>query len=100
MVTSSYRELQPPSLKTYECIQPRFVAEEDRITPYLLRVGGNYSPVKRTLASNRVIANLQRPISSVSVAPILVQHNEITLRFYVLHHTSVSLNSHEPAISY
>ena len=46
MVISSYRELQPPSLKTYECIQPRFVAEEDRITPYLLRVGGSYSPVK------------------------------------------------------
>ena len=99
MVISSNRELQPP-LKTYECIQPGFVVEEDRITPYLLHVGGNYSPVKRTLASNRVIANSQRPISSVSVAPILVQHNEITLRFYVLHHTSVSLNSHEPAISY
>ena len=52
MVISSNRELQPPLTKTYECIQPRFVAEEDRISQYLLHTGGNDLLVRTTLVSN------------------------------------------------
>ena len=39
--------------------------------------------------------NLQPPISSTSVALILVEHNEISRRLYVLRHTSVLLSSGE-----
>lgn len=95
MVISSNRKLQSPLSKTYECTQPGFVAEEDRISTYLLHTGGNYLPVKGTLASNRAIMNLQPPISSTSVALILVEHNEISRRLYVLRHTSVLLSSGE-----
>ena len=87
MVISGNRELQPPLSKTYGCIQP--VVEEDRISPYLLHTGGNYLPVKVTLASNRAIVNLQRPNPSTSVALILFEHNEISRRLYVLSDTSV-----------
>ena len=87
MVISGNRELQPPLSKTYGCIQP--VAEEDRISPYLLHTGGNYLPVKVTLASNRAIVNLQPPNPSTNVALILFEHNEISRRLYVLSDTSV-----------
>lgn len=78
MVISNNREPQPPLSKTYEYIQPGFVAEEYRISPYSLHTGGIYLLVKETPVSSRAIVNLQPLISSASVALILVQHNKIT----------------------
>ena len=54
MVISSNRKLQSPLSKTYECTQPGFVAEEDRISTYLLHTGGNYLPVKEDLLQRKI----------------------------------------------